>query len=121
MRMTDLAEGETAIAAIHALQPKNPAVSLTVSGGMNRPPYTKSNSVTALFEHARALAAEIGFELQDTFTGGGSDGNFTASIAPTLDGLGVDGAGAHTLDEHLLIGSLVPRMLLLRRLFETLK
>ena len=121
MRMTDLAEGEAAIAAIHALEPKNPAVSLTVSGGMNRPPYTKSNSVTALFEHARVLAAEIGFELQDTFTGGGSDGNFTASIAPTLDGLGVDGAGAHTLDEHLLISSLVPRMLLLRRLFQTLE
>lgn len=121
MRMTDLAEGEAAIAAVYAFQPRNPAVSLTISGGMNRPPYTKSNSVTALFEHARSLAAEIGFELEDTFTGGGSDGNFTASIAPTLDGLGVDGAGAHTLDEHLLISSLVPRMLLLRRLFETLK
>ena len=120
MRMTDLAEGKAAIAAIYAMQPVNPAVSLKISGGLNRPPYTKSNSVAALFEHARALAAEIGFELQDTFTGGGSDGNFTASIAPTLDGLGVDGAGAHTLDEHLLISSLVPRMLLLRRLFETL-
>ena len=48
-------------------------------------------------------------------------GNFTAAKAATLDGLGVDGAGAHTLDEHLLISSLVPRMTLLRRLFETLE
>lgn len=121
IRMMDLAEGEAAVAAVYALEPRNPSVSLTVSGGMNRPPYKKSNSVTALFEHARGLAAEIGFELEDTFTGGGSDGNFTAAIAPTLDGLGVDGAGAHTLDEHLYVSSLVPRMLLLRRLFETLK
>jgi glutamate carboxypeptidase len=121
IRMTDLAEGEAAVASVYALQPRNPAVRLTVSGGMNRPPYKKSNSVTALFEHARGLAAEIGFDLQDVFTGGGSDGNFTAAIAPTLDGLGVDGAGAHTLDEHLYVSSLVPRMLLLRRLFETLQ
>ncbi|MEO1493130.1 MAG: M20 family metallopeptidase [Pseudomonadota bacterium] len=120
IRMTDFAEGEAAVASVYALQPKNPAVRLTVSGGINRPPYTKSNSVTALFEHARGLAAEIGFDLQDIFTGGGSDGNFTAAIAPTLDGLGVDGAGAHTLDEHLYVSSLVPRMLLLRRLFQTL-
>ncbi|MFN3260167.1 MAG: M20 family metallopeptidase [Pikeienuella sp.] len=121
IRMTDLAEGEAAIARIRGIRPYNPEIRLTVSGGMNRPPYAKSNSVAALFEHARGLAAEIGFELHDTFTGGGSDGNFTASIAPTLDGLGVDGAGAHTMEEHLLVSSLVPRMLLLRRLFETLK
>lgn len=120
IRMISLSEGEAVVAEIHALKPRNPAVTLTVSGGMNRPPYAKSNSVTALFEHARALASDIGFDLQDVFTGGGSDGNFTAAIAPTLDGLGVDGAGAHTLDEHLLVSSLVPRMLLLRRLFETL-
>ena len=93
---------------------------LLITGGLNRGPFQKSNSVTVLYEHARALAAELGFELGDTFSGGGSDGNFTAPIAPTLDGLGVDGDGAHTLNEHIYISSLVPRMLLLRRLFETL-
>ena len=121
LRMMDLAEGEAAVAKVYAIQAYNPEIALTVSGGMNRPPYQKTNSVASLFEHARALAAEIGFDLQDTFTGGGSDGNFTAAIAPTLDGLGVDGAGAHTVDEHLFVSSLVPRMLLLRRLFETLE
>ncbi len=50
-----------------------------------------------------------------------SDGNFTAARAATLDGLGVDGHGVHTLDEYLLVSSLVPRMLLLRRMFETLE
>ncbi|NIR60775.1 MAG: M20 family metallopeptidase, partial [Gammaproteobacteria bacterium] len=63
----------------------------------NRPPYRKSNAIAALYEHARGVAAEIGIDLEDTFSGGGSDGNFTATRAPTLDGIGVDGAGAHTL------------------------
>ena len=55
-----------------------------------------------LFEHARACAAEIGFDLEDVpRTGGGSDGNFTAALGvPTLDGLGIDGDGAHTLQEY---------------------
>ena len=121
IRMTTPEDGEAAIAAVRALQAHDPDVTLEITGGLNRGPYQKSNSVTVLYEHARALAAEIGFELGDTFSGGGSDGNFTAPIAPTLDGLGVDGDGAHTLHEHLLISSLVPRMRLLRRLFETLR
>jgi len=57
--------------------------------------------------------------LKDLATGGGSDGNFTASIAPTLDGLGVDGKGAHTHDEQLYVSSLVPRARLLLGLFES--
>ena len=95
-------------------------VRLQVSGGLNRPGYEKSPEITALFEHAKALAAGIGFELQDLKTGGGSDGNFTAAIAPTLDGLGVDGKGGHTDYEQLFISSLVPRTRLLLGLFETL-
>ena len=71
--------------------------------------------------HARGLAAEIGFDLQDLKTGGGSDGNFTAALGvPTLDGLGVDGKGGHTGYEQLYISSLVPRARLLLRLMETL-
>ena len=120
VRVVSTADGDAVIDRIRNLVPHDPNVTLEVRGGLNRPPYQKSNTVASLFEHARLLAEELGFELHDTFTGGGSDGNFTASIAPTLDGLGVDGSGAHTLDEHLLISSLVPRMLLLRRLFETL-
>ena len=67
------------------------------------------------------MAADIGFDLQDLATGGGSDGNFTAALGvPTLDGLGVDGKAAHTHDEQLVVSSLVPRATLLLRLFETL-
>ncbi len=108
------------IARILALQPFDPDVAVAVTGGLNRPPYEKMPEIAALFDHARTLAAEIGFELEDLKTGGGSDGNFTAAIAPTLDGLGVDGKGGHTHDEQLFVASLVPRTRLLLRLFETL-
>ena len=75
-----------------------------------RPPYEKDDGIEALYQHAKALAAEIGFDLQDMKTGGGSDGNFTAALGiPTLDGLGADGHGAHTLDETVYYSSLEPR------------
>ena len=97
-------------------------VSLVIEGGMNRPPYKKDAGIAALYEHARALAAEIGFELEDMATGGGSDGNFTAALGiPTLDGLGADGHGPHTLDETIYFSSLAPMTKLWVQLFETLE
>jgi len=104
------------------LKPYNPDVTLEVTGGLNRPPYKKDAGIAALYEHARGLAAEIGFDLQDTATGGGSDGNFTAALGiPTLDGLGADGHGAHTLDETVYFSSIEPMTKLWVRLFETLE
>ena len=85
-----------------------------------RPPYEKTPAIESLYLHAKGLADEIGFELIDSFTGGGSDGSFLANHLPVLDGLGVDGEGAHTLEEHLLVSSLEPRTMLMRRLLETL-
>jgi glutamate carboxypeptidase len=82
----------------------------------------RTKEVSTLFSHAQSLAGDLGFEI-DTVprTGGGSDGNFTAALGvPTLDGLGVDGAGAHTLDEHMLVSSIVPRTALLAKLIETI-
>ena len=70
---------------------------------------------------AKSLAAEIGFDLQDLKTGGGSDGNFTGALGiPTLDGLGADGHGAHSNDEYIYYSSLVERCRLMVRLMETL-
>jgi glutamate carboxypeptidase len=75
----------------------------------------------ALFAQARELAATLGFELQERAVGGGSDGNFTAALGvPTLDGLGVDGAGAHAENEHILIEDIPRRAALLTRLLQTL-
>jgi glutamate carboxypeptidase len=112
---------EQICAYIDSFESFDPDVTVTITGGMNRPPYEKDEGIAKLFEHAKSLAAEIGFELEDMKTGGGSDGNFTAALGiPTLDGLGVDGHGAHQLDEHMYYSSLVPRTQLLLRLVQTL-
>lgn len=121
MRITSMEDAAAMDRRLMGLRAHNPDVTVEVTGGLNRPPFEKSNAIASLFEHARGLAREIGIDLQDMHTGGGSDGNFTAHTVATLDGLGVDGAGAHTHDEHLLISSVVPRMLLQKRLFETLR
>jgi glutamate carboxypeptidase len=121
VRFPNPAIGEEVVERIRSLRVANPRVRLEIEGGINRPGYDKTPDIAALFDHAKGLAAEIGFELEDLKTGGGSDGNYTAAHAPTLDGLGVDGDGGHTLDERLYISSIVPRTHLLMRLMETLK
>lgn len=120
MRIKTVADGEAVDRQLKGLAPYDPDVKLEIVGQINRPPYEKNAGVARLFEHAREVAREIGITLGETYTGGGSDGNFTATFVPTLDGLGVDGSGAHTLDEYLLVSSLVPRMTLQKRLMETL-
>jgi glutamate carboxypeptidase len=119
IRFTTAAEGERMDTALRSLEPFLPGAILELEGGINRPPLERSPGVVALYREARALAAELGFELEEGATGGGSDGCFTAALGiPTLDGLGVDGGGAHSSDEHILIGDLAPRVALVRRLLE---
>ncbi len=121
-RVTTLADGEAMEKRILALKAHDPDVAVRITGGMNRPPYEKSPMVAELFEMARKVAAGVGFDLQDCpMTGGGSDGNFTAALGvPTLDGLGIDGDGAHTLQEYALISSIAPRQALIKGLLETI-
>jgi glutamate carboxypeptidase len=121
LRVPALADAEELVPKILGLQSRTEGVTVKVTGGLNRPPYEKNNAGAALFEHAKTLAAELGFELDDISTGGGSDGNFTAPHTATLDGLGVDGEGAHTHYEQLYISSVEPRARLLHRLFQTLR
>lgn len=122
LRVATVADGEIYEKRLLALKAHDPDVKLRCFGAMNRPPYEKTDAVAALLGQAQALAAEIGFDLRDCpMTGGGSDGNFTAAMGvPTLDGLGIDGDGAHTLDEYGLISSIAPRSQLMRRLLETI-
>ncbi len=108
-------------ATILGLKPKTEGVSITVTGGMNRPPFEQTPAAKKLFDHAHRLAAGLGFELIGVSTGGGSDGNFTAPHAATLDGLGVDGKGAHTDYEQITISTIAPRAELMRQLLETLE
>jgi len=93
--------------------------SLTVTGGMNRPPMERSAGTAKLFKSAQTIAAAMGFALQEAATGGGSDGNFTAGVGtPTLDGMGPVGEGAHAPHESLIISSLLQRTTLLAAMID---
>lgn len=120
LRVPSAEIAEATISSVLGLKPFDPDVTLEVTGGLSRPPYVKSPEIEALFQHTRALAAEIGFEIADSKSKGGSDANLTAPIVATLDSLGVEGKGAHTDFEQLYISSIEPRARLLFRLFETL-
>ena len=97
-----------------SLKVTDKACTLTVTGGINRPPMERKPGTVALFRLARKLAAEMGFVLDEASTGGGSDGNFTAALGvPTLDGMGAVGAGAHAAHEHVVKAHLVERTALL--------
>lgn len=121
LRVPKITDADEIVPKILGLKSRTEGVSVKVTGELNRPPYEKGNAGAALYEHAKTLAAEIGFELVDTSTGGGSDGNFTAPHTATLDGLGVDGKGAHTHYEQMYISSIEPRVRLLHRLYQTLR
>jgi glutamate carboxypeptidase len=121
LRVPTISDSKELTAKILGLKSRTEGVSVRVGGELNRPPYEKSNAGAALYEHAKTIAAEIGFDLVDTSTGGGSDGNFTAPHTATLDGLGVDGQGAHTHYEQMYFSSIEPRARLLYRLYQTLR
>ena len=104
-----------------ALEPVDPDVKLEVAAEINRPVFPRLEGTSQLFEHSKEVCREIGFELGERHSGGGSDGNFTAALGiPTLDGLGADGHGHHTLDEYILFSSLEPRARMWVRLLQTL-
>jgi glutamate carboxypeptidase len=96
-------------------------VRIEIKRGPVRPLWTGQAPTLALYERAKRIAGEIGFDLPHGQHGGGSDGNFTGALGiATLDGLGVMGGGAHTLEEHIQVSSLVPRATLLARLMAEL-
>lgn len=97
-----------------SLRPSDTHCKLQITGGINRPPMERKTGTIALFKQARKLAAELGFDLPEASTGGGSDGNFTSALGiPTLDGMGAIGEGAHAAHEHIIIEHIVPRTALL--------
>lgn len=101
---------------LRALRPILPGARLEIRGGFSRPPLERKVS-SALFAHAKSLAAQIGFALAECSVGGGSDGNFTAALGvPTLDGLGAVGDGAHSTHEHVIVRSMPERAALLAAL-----
>ena len=96
------------------LRPVDKRCSVAVTGGINRPPMERTRGTLNLYRLARALAAELGFPLEEAATGGASDGNFTSALGiPTLDGMGAVGEGAHAPHESVLIEHLAARTALL--------
>jgi len=117
VRTVTIAAAEAVERALPALDPVTPGTRVLVEGGINRPPMERSPAIAALFDRARSIGRELGMELTEGSTGGGSDGNFTAALgAPTLDGLGALGGGAHADHEHILINSIPERAALLAAL-----
>jgi glutamate carboxypeptidase len=101
-------------ARLRGLQPSDGRCQIETTGGLNRPPMVRSDTIAALFEVARHIAAGMGIALEESETGGGSDGNFTAGIGiPTLDGLGAVGEGAHARNESILANRIADRISLL--------
>lgn len=114
VRIARKADGPRIERKFAMLRPVDKRCSLMVAGGVNRPPMERTSGTVKLYRKARALAAELGFVLDEAATGGASDGNFTSALGiPTLDGMGAVGEGAHASHESVVIEHLTPRTALL--------
>jgi glutamate carboxypeptidase len=110
VRFATEAESREVDRILSSLQPVDERTKVFVSGGINRPPLERTAAVIELFEKARSVAADIGFELGEAQVGGASDGNFIAALGiPVLDGLGISGDGAHAVHEHIEADDLARR------------
>ncbi len=121
MRVPRLKDAAVMERKFRGLRPVDKRCTIEVSGGLNRPPMERSPGVVQLFRKAQALAGEMGFKLEESLSGGGSDGNFTAALGiPTLDGIGAVGEGAHALNESILVDRIADRTALLAELVAAL-
>jgi glutamate carboxypeptidase len=117
VRIARKADGPRIQRKFDNLKPADKRCSLTVSGGINRPPMERTRGTARLYHRARVLADELGLDLPEAATGGASDGNFTSALGiPTLDGMGAIGEGAHAAHESIVIEHLAPRTALLAAL-----
>lgn len=119
LRIQTMEEFHRVLPLIEGIEPKLDGTQLNLTGGMNRPPFERTDRVASLFDKARKLAKEhLDYDLLEKATGGASDGNFTAPLAPTLDGLGAVGDGAHASHEHLVVSEMPSRSALVALLIE---
>jgi glutamate carboxypeptidase len=110
-KQADLDDG---VARMLALAGESNDVTFEVTRGITRPVWEPDAGTMALYDIAKGICSELGFDLRHQSSGGGSDGNFTGALGiPTLDSIGVRGQGAHTLTEHIEVDSLVERARLL--------
>ncbi len=120
-RFSTTAEAQTVEDALLNARPYDERVRVKVSGGINRPPLERTEKVLKLYELAHSVAALLDYELGETQVGGASDGNFLAAMGiPVLDGLGIDGDGAHATHEHIIVDDIARRGTLLAGLIASL-
>jgi glutamate carboxypeptidase len=121
VRFTSAMEAARIESEIFNLHPFDERVQLVVTGGINRPPLERSEKVLKLYERARAVAQQLSFDLGEAQVGGASDGNFAAAAgAAVLDGLGIDGDGAHAVHEHIIVDDIARRGALIGGLIASL-
>ncbi len=114
VRFTTMNEAERIEKKLRNLEPFDERVKLEMLGDINRPPLERTESVLELYEKAERIAASFDYELGETQVGGASDGNFVGALGiPVLDGLGVSGNGAHTLEEYIEVDDIPKRAALL--------
>jgi glutamate carboxypeptidase len=121
LRVVRLKDAPALERRFRSLRPVDKRCRIEVTGGLNRPPMERSAGIVRLFRLAQRLGKELGVELEESLTGGGSDGNFTAALGvPTLDGIGGVGEGAHAASESILTGRIADRAALVAKLLAAL-
>ena len=121
IRVVKLSDAASLEKRFRALRPFNSRCTVEVTGGLNRPPMERSAGVVKLFRTAQKFARTLGVDVEESMTGGGSDGNFTAALGvPTLDGLGAVGEGAHAVNESILLNRIPDRTALIGKLLAEL-
>jgi glutamate carboxypeptidase len=121
VRIARAADAQELAKKFASLRPFDPECKLEISGGVNRPPMERTEGTVRLFRVAQEQAQKLGMSLDESATGGGSDGNFTSALGvPTLDGLGGVGEGAHAAHESIVLAELPRRTALLACLIESL-
>jgi glutamate carboxypeptidase len=121
IRIARIKDGPGLDKKFKGLKPVDKRCKLSIKGGLNRPPMERTAEIAALFQKAKTLALEMGVKIDESSTGGGSDGNFTAALGvPTLDGLGGVGEGAHASHESILVDRMADRTALLAKLVASL-
>jgi glutamate carboxypeptidase len=102
VRVPSPAEWRRVETAVLNLRPRNPKARLDIEAVLTHPPMVRTKAVASLYQKARSVAGQLGFDLQEGSTGGGSDGSYCAALGvPVLDGLGVEGEGAHAESERV--------------------
>jgi glutamate carboxypeptidase len=121
IRVKTMSDADALDRLFRELRPFDSRCELRVRGGLNRPPMERTDQVEQLFRKAEAVAKNLRLEIEESATGGGSDGNFTAALGiPTLDGLGAVGEGAHAPNESILVDRMADRVALLAGLIREL-